>query len=80
MRTTTKERPVEHGGFSPLARLTVLAGLVIAALAFIMPTAVYAHDGTSEALILTVDQGRVVGTGLVEFAELGLEDTSGDGL
>ncbi|MBH0100023.1 HupE/UreJ family protein [Salinibacterium sp. NSLL150] len=80
MHHSTTARSARHGGFSPLARLTVLAGLIVATLALVMPTAAYAHDGTSEALILTVDQGRVVGTGLVEFAELGLEDTSGDGL
>lgn len=44
------------------------------------PAAAWAHDDTSGALVLTVDQGRVVGTGKVEFAELGLEDTTGDGL
>ncbi|PJJ78275.1 hydrogenase/urease accessory protein HupE [Salinibacterium amurskyense] len=55
----------------------MLAATVVAV---IVPTAAWAHDGTSEALTLTVDQGRAVGTGLVEFAELGLEDTNGDGL
>ena len=57
-----------------------MAGIVLAALALTVPTAAWAHDGASEALIFTIDQGRVVGTGLVEFSELGLKDTSGDGL
>jgi hydrogenase/urease accessory protein HupE len=70
----------QRGGLSPLARLVALAVTVLAALMLVVPTAAWAHDDTGEALIFSIDEGRVVGTGLVEFSELGLEDTSGDGL
>ncbi|MBH0055095.1 HupE/UreJ family protein [Salinibacterium sp. SWN167] len=76
-RTTSA---AHRGGLSPLAKFTAVAGIVLATLSLAVPTAAWAHDGTSEALIFSIDEGRVVGTGLVEFSALGLEDTSGDGL
>jgi hypothetical protein len=42
--------------------------------------AAWAHDSTTGALTLTIDNDRIVGTALVDFAELGLTDTSGDGV
>ncbi len=39
-----------------------------------------AHDGTTAAIALRLDDGRVLGTAPVAFAELGLQDTSADGL
>ena len=39
-----------------------------------------AHDGTSNAIALTVTDQRVLGTAPVHFTELGYQDTSGDGL
>ena len=40
----------------------------------------WAHDSTSGALTLTIDSDRIVGTALVDFSELGLVDSSGDGV
>ena len=42
--------------------------------------AAWAHDSTTGALTLTIDNDRIVGTALVDFSELGLVDTSGDGV
>ena len=39
-----------------------------------------AHDNTSGAVVLDVTDQRVLGTAQVSFAELGYQDTSGDGL
>lgn len=39
-----------------------------------------AHDGTTAAIALGLEDERVLGAAPVPFADLGLEDTSGDGL
>lgn len=69
-----------NGGPSPWRRLTVVALFLPAIFVLVLPAAAWAHDDTSGALVLTVDQSRVVGTGKAGFAELGLKDTNGDGL
>ena len=64
-------------GRALVVALTVLtaAGVLLAGAA---PAS--AHDGASGAITLRTDTQRVVGTASVAFAELGLQDTSGDGL
>ncbi|MEV8267315.1 HupE/UreJ family protein [Microbacterium sp. NPDC076911] len=59
--------------------MSVLIGvaMLLGLLTIASPAA--AHDGTI-ALTLAVEDGRIVGTGLVAFEDVGLEDTSGDGL
>ncbi len=59
---------------------SVLLALVAVMTFMSAATPASAHDTTTHALTIFVEDGRIVGTGLVEFGELGLEDTTGDGL
>ena len=58
----------------------VMLGLALTMILLAAAPPAYAHDGTSEALSLAVEEDRLVGTTLVAFTDVGLEDTSGDGL
>ena len=58
----------------------VPVGLGVAALVLIGAGPASAHDDTGGAIALTVNDRRVLGTAPVPFTELGLRDTSGDGV
>ncbi len=58
----------------------VMLGLALTMILLAAAPPAHAHDGTSEALSLAVEEDRLVGTTLVAFTDVGLEDTSGDGL
>ncbi len=61
-----------------LAVVLVGLGVTVAVLAMAVP--VSAHDNTSGSVALTIDDRRVISTGPVRFTDIGLRDTSGDGL
>ncbi|WP_148045200.1 HupE/UreJ family protein [Arthrobacter oryzae] len=67
-------RPAPHRWAAALLGLAATGILLAAA------PAAYAHDETSDALSLAVEENRIVGTALVEYTDLGFKDTSGDGL
>ncbi len=61
-----------------LTSILVALGGAVAIVVSAVPAS--AHDNTGDAIALTVTEERVLGTAPVPFAELGYQDTSGDGL
>lgn len=64
-----------------IARLACLLGLGVGVLVALAPTgAALAHDSTGDSIAIEVNDRRITATAPVPFAELGYDDTSGDGL
>ncbi|MEZ5269761.1 MAG: hypothetical protein R2789_14735 [Microthrixaceae bacterium] len=58
--------------------LLVMLALLAASMMSALPAA--AHDSTTESVVVELDGERVTVNAAVPFAELGYQDTSGDGL
>ena len=68
------------GGGAATARASLVAILAVLVCSAVWAAPASAHDATSQSVLLVVNEQRIVATAPVPFAEVGYEDTSGDGL
>ena len=63
-----------------MARRSLVVMLAVLVVSVVGAAPASAHDSTSQSVLLELNEERIVATASVPFAELGYEDTSGDGL